>query len=67
MSRHSRALIAAGARVIPPAAAVIAAIMVLGFVGRTGQALAQPNARVDCNQYQGTEKEACEKMMAKRR
>lgn len=32
-----------------------------------GNVAAQPKGKIDCNQYTGTEKEACEKMMSRRR
>lgn len=53
------AVVAASALTPPPAAAT--------NLPEAGIVAAQPKGQIDCSKYAGTEKEACEKMMSRRR
>ena len=50
-------------------AGMAAAALVAALAGMTAPAVvaAEPKDKIDCSKYAGTEKEACEKMMSRRR
>ena len=62
--RQLRSIVSA--RVLATVARPAALCLLLGFFGHAAMA-ADPPKKVDCSKYTGTEREACEKMMGKKK